>query len=75
MIYLFFFSPTGIKSLFQNFPDFEQNETRIAVFGKTTLASVEEKGLIADIVAPSKKAPSMSMALEQYIKDANKRKR
>ena len=72
---LVFFSPTGIKSLFQNFPDFEQNETRIAVFGKTTLASVEEKGLLADIVAPSKKAPSMSMALEQYIKDANKRKR
>ena len=72
---LVFFSPTGITSLKQNFPDFEQNETRIAVFGKTTLNSLKENKLIADIVVPSKTATSMSMALDQYIKEANKRRK
>jgi len=72
---LVFFSPTGITSLKQNFPNFEQNETRIAVFGKTTLNSVKDNELIADIVVPSKTASSMSMALDQYIKEANKRRK
>ena len=72
---LVFFSPTGIKSLFENFPDFKQGETRLAIFGPTTIESVKKNGLRADISAPSKKAPSMSMALDQYIKEANKRKR
>tara|TARA_Y100000589_G_C27117605_1_gene614959 strand:- start:295 stop:1059 length:765 start_codon:yes stop_codon:yes gene_type:complete len=72
---LVFFSPTGIKSLLENFPDFKQEETRLAIFGPTTLKSVEEHGLRADISAPNKKAPSMLMALDQYIKEANKRRR
>ena len=72
---LVFFSPTGIKSLLENFPDFKQEETRLAIFGPTTLKSVEENGLRADISAPNKKAPSMLMALDQYIKEANKRRR
>ena len=72
---LVFFSPTGIKSLVENFPDFEQGDTRLAIFGPTTIKSAEENGLRVDISAPSKKAPSMSMALDQYIKEANKRKR
>jgi uroporphyrinogen-III synthase len=70
---LVFFSPSGIKSLFQNFPDFVQNDTRIAAFGQTTLKAVAEAGLKVNIEAPSVKAPSMSMALEQYIKAANKK--
>ena len=72
---LVFFSPTDIKSLYENFPKFQQNNTRIAVFGPNTLKSVKEHNLIADIIVPSKKAPSMSMALDQYIKEANKRRR
>jgi uroporphyrinogen-III synthase len=72
---LVFFSPTGIKSLLENFPRFEQKETRLAVFGPTTIKSVEDNGLRVDISAPNKKAPSMLMALDQYIKEANKRKR
>ena len=72
---LVFFSPTGIKSLLENFPEFEQNDTRLAVFGPTTVKSVEDNGLRIDIEAPSKKAPSMLMALDQYIKVANKRVR
>ena len=72
---LVFFSPTGIKSLFENFPDFVQEKTRLAVFGPTTLKSVEDHNLRVDIKVPNKNAPSMSMALEQYIKEANKRRR
>ncbi len=69
---LAFFSPTGIKSLFMNFPDFEQNNTRIAVFGSTTQKEALDHGLRVDIMAPSPEAPSMTMALEKYITKANK---
>lgn len=71
---LVFFSPSGIKSLLKNFPDFEQGETCIAAFGPTTAKAVEEAGLRLDIKAPHPKAPSMTMALEQYVKDLNKKK-
>ena len=72
---LVFFSPTGIKSLLENFPEIKQEETRLAVLGPTTIKSVEDNGLRVDIAAPNKKAPSMLMALDQYIKEANKRRR
>lgn len=68
---LAFFSPSGIKSLKQNFPDFKQNNTRIAAFGPTTAKEVLEHGLILDIEAPMPNAPSMTGALELYIKKAN----
>ncbi len=70
---LVFFSPSGIKSLFENFPDFKQNDTRIAVFGNTTVKAASEAGLRIDIEAPTKEMPSMTMALEKYILEANKR--
>ncbi|QNL22079.1 uroporphyrinogen-III synthase [Hyphobacterium sp. CCMP332] len=66
-----FFSPSGINSLFINFPDFKQNNTRIAAFGPTTAKAVEEAELILDIQAPLPQAPSMTGAIEQYIKEAN----
>ena len=69
---LVFFSPSGIKSLFENFPTFEQNGTRIAVFGNSTVKAAEEAGLQIDIAAPSKETPSMTMALEKYIREVNK---
>ncbi|MBP92957.1 uroporphyrinogen-III synthase [Bizionia echini] len=71
---LVFFSPSGIESLFHNFPDFKQNDTRIAVFGNTTIKAVEEHGLRVDISAPTPETPSMTMALEKYIRDVNKKK-
>lgn len=71
---LVFFSPSGIKSLFENFPKFEQNDTRIAVFGNTTVKAANAKGLRIDIKAPTPEMPSMTMALEKYIIEANKRK-
>jgi uroporphyrinogen-III synthase len=57
--------------LFENFPDFKQNETRIAVSGNQTAQAVREKGLTINI-QPSTEMPSMPMALENYIKIANK---
>lgn len=69
-----FFSPSGVKSLFQNFPDFKQNLTRIAAFGATTAKAVEDANLYVDIKAPNPLAPSMTMALEQYITAVNKGK-
>ena len=69
-----FFSPAGVKSLFQNFPDFKQNLTRIAAFGATTAKAVEDADLYVDIKAPNPLAPSMTMALEQYITSVNKGK-
>lgn len=66
-----FFSPSGVHSLFTNFPDFKQNKTRIAAFGPTTAQAVKEAGLILDIEAPLPNAPSMAGALELYIKKAN----
>jgi uroporphyrinogen-III synthase len=71
---LVFFSPSGIDSLFHNFPDFKQNDTRIAVFGDTTIKAVEERGLRVDIAAPTPETPSMTMALEKYIEKSNKAK-
>lgn len=68
---LIFFSPLGISSLYENFPNFKQNETRIAVYGKSTQKAVEDNGLTINIHAPSPEYPSMTMALEKYIKQAN----
>ncbi len=70
---LVFFSPSGIKSLFENFPDFEQGNTLIAGFGTTTHKAIEEAGLSVNIKAPHPKYPSMTMALEDYIKESNKK--
>ncbi len=66
-----FFSPSGIGSLLSNFPDFKQNGVRVAAFGPTTARSITEAGLILDIEAPLPNAPSMTGALELYIKKAN----
>jgi len=68
---LVFFSPIDIQSLYENFPDFMQNETRIAVFGNLTQAAAEEKGLFVNIKAPSPESPSMTMALEYYLQKSN----
>ncbi len=69
---LVFYSPSGIESLYKNFPDFEQNDTRIAVYGKSTVEAAKERGLRIDIMAPTSETPSMTMALQKYIREANK---
>ena len=69
---LVFFSPQGIKSLLLNFKDFKQDDTKIAVFGTTTQNAAEEAKLRVDIMAPSKETPSMTMAIEKYIRNLSK---
>lgn len=69
---LVFFSPLSIKSLYENFPDFKQNDTRIAVFGNSTGKEVTDRGLIINIKAPTPDAPSMPTALELYLQKSNK---
>lgn len=70
---LVFFTPAGIKSLATNFPNFKQGETRIAVFGAATAEAVRAQKLRIDIAAPNPQTPSMVMALENYIREVNKR--
>lgn len=69
---LVFFSPSGIESLLKNFPDFEQKNTRIAVFGNSTIQAATDAGLRIDIKAPTPETPSMTMALQKYITEMNK---
>ena len=69
---LVFFSPSGIKSLYHNFPSFEQNDTHIAAFGGTTHKAIEEHKLRLDCSAPTPEFPSMTAAIESYVKVVNK---
>jgi uroporphyrinogen-III synthase len=68
-----FFTPSGVKSLFENMPKFKQNGTIIGAFGSNTIKAVEEAGLSLEIVAPQPQTPSMVSALEQYILAARKK--
>ena len=69
---LVFYSPSGIKSLKENFPDFIQGNIKIAAFGPTTASAVEHEGLRLDINAPNPKSPSMTMALDCFLKEHNR---
>lgn len=62
-----FFTPSGVKSLFDNVPKFKQNGTIIGAFGSNTIRAVEDAGLKLEIKAPLPQTPSMVAALEQFI--------
>lgn len=64
-----FFSPTGVRALLKNFPDFKQGDIKIAAFGPATAREIDAQGLRLDLQAPSKEFPSMAMALENYLKE------
>ena len=72
---LVFFTPAGIKSLFDNFPDFVQNDTVVAVFGAATKQAAIDFGLKLNIIVPTPEAPSMTMAMDKYIEEFNKNSR
>jgi len=69
-----FFTPSGVKSLFDNFPKYKQNGTIIGAFGNNTSKAVEDAGLTLEIKAPQPQAPSMVAALEQYLSKIIKKK-
>jgi len=71
---LLFFSPSGVSSLKKNFPNFDQKDIKIGTFGSTTAQAVRDAGLRLDLEAPNVKAPSMTAALELFIKENNKSK-
>lgn len=64
-----FFSPSGVDSLIKNFPDFKQNGVKMAAFGATTAGAVRDAGFTVDIEAPLPNAPSMTGAIELFLKD------
>ncbi|MCD8471788.1 MAG: uroporphyrinogen-III synthase [Parabacteroides chartae] len=65
---LVFFSPSGISSLLKNFPNFEQKDIKIGCFGPTTAKAIKDAGLRLDMEAPTPEAPSITAALEMYLK-------
>ena len=71
---LVFFSPSGIKSLFKNFPDYVQGETAIGAFGTSTHKAVSDAGLILNVEAPTQTAASMTMAIEHFLQSEAKKK-
>jgi uroporphyrinogen-III synthase len=68
-----FFSPQGIRSLYYNWPDFKQGEKQIGAFGATTAQTAIEAGLVVNIPAPSASAPSMAMAIDQFLTKNNRK--
>lgn len=68
-----FFSPLGLKSLYENFPNFKQNKTRIAGWGQATAEAIRDAGLTLNIQAPVPDVPSMAMALDLYLEKSNKK--
>jgi uroporphyrinogen-III synthase len=65
---LVFFSPSGISALLKNFPDFKQDEVKIGCFGPTTAKAAISAGLRLDVEAPTPEAPSMTAALDLFLK-------
>lgn len=72
---LLFFSPIGVQSLMKNFPDFEQGEIQIGCLGSSTAATVKELGLRLDMEAPTPQYPSMTMALDAFLKEHAKKQK
>jgi uroporphyrinogen-III synthase len=69
---LIFFSPTGINALYHNFPKFKQEKLKIAAYGKTTADAILAKGLNLHLMAPLNHSPTIVVALDHYLKEANK---
>ena len=69
---MLFFSPTGVKALKKNFPNFEQGNIAVGAFGPATAKTATDEGLRLDLEAPNKAFPSMTGALADYLKRHNK---
>ena len=67
-----FFSPSGVRSLLENFPDFKQDKIAIATFGPTTAKAVRDAGLRLDLEAPTQQYPSITSAIDAFIAKENK---
>ena len=70
---LIFFSPIGVSSLMENFPDFKQEDYAIGCFGKVTADTLRDLGITVNCEAPLPGVPSMTAALDQYLVDNHKK--
>ena len=61
------FNPADVKSLYENYPDFAQGNTKFISYGKTVVAAMEEAGLSIEISAPTPEIPSVAKALDIYL--------
>ncbi|HRH49601.1 MAG TPA: uroporphyrinogen-III synthase [Panacibacter sp.] len=68
-----FFTPSGVRSLFDNYPAFTQNGTLIGAFGNNTIKAIEEAGLNVQVKAPAPQTPSMIAALDHFLSEKNKK--
>ena len=62
-----FYNPSDVKSLQENFPDFQQGDIRMVAYGKSIVKAMDEAGLRIDVKAPSPEAPSVARAIELYL--------
>ena len=69
-----FFTPSGVKSLFDNVPKYKQNGTVIGAFGSNTTKALEDAGIKLEIKAPLPQSPSMVSALDKFLAEAAKKK-
>ena len=60
------FTPSGVKSLLQSFPHFEQGNIAIGAMGAKTIEELKNHGLRLDLTT-SPKAPSIAAAMDKYI--------
>ena len=61
------FNPADVKSLYENYPDFQQGDIKFVSYGKSVVPAIEEAGLTIEISAPTPEAPSVAKALELYL--------
>ena len=62
-----FFNPADVKSLFENQPEFKQENVKFVSYGKSIVNAMTEAGLTIEISAPTTEAPSVAKALEIYL--------
>ncbi len=65
---LVFFTPSGAKSLVENYPDYKQGDTVFACFGEGTAKKLEKLGFRVDIKVVQGQGQSMAGAVEDYLK-------
>ena len=68
-----FYSPSAVKALFDNFPQFKQNDVVIGGFGKNTAKAIKDAGLRLDISAPTPTCTSMTLAIDNFLKNLSKK--
>ncbi len=62
------FTPSGVKAMYENFPEFKQGDLVIGAMGTKTLDEINELGLRLDLTT-TPDAPSMAAAIAKYLEE------